>query len=82
VSGPVLCRCGAVLLEDLSDAGVTPAGGDETIRFRRTTDYVVCSKCHSAYRIDALREGASVEESIIDILEKLAEEPPDSAGRE
>jgi hypothetical protein len=82
VSGPVLCRCGAVLLEDLSDSGVTPAGSDEAVRFRRTTDYVICSECQSVYRIDALRGGASVEESLVDKLEKLVEEPPDSAGGE
>lgn len=82
MSGPVLCRCGAVLLEDLSDSSVTPAGSDESVRFRRATDYVICSTCHSVYRIEALRNGASVEESLVDKLEKLAEEPPDSAGGE
>lgn len=84
----ILCRCGEPLLDDLSEAGVTPLGG-EPIAFRRTTDYVACSSCHSVYRIGSLQEGRSLEESLlgtqdegeslVESLERLVEgdaEPP------
>ena len=58
------CRCGALLLDDLTQEGVTPVGG-EPIRFRRTTDYVACASCHSVYRIGDLQEGRTLEESLV-----------------
>jgi hypothetical protein len=58
------CRCGALLLDDLTQEGVTPVGG-EPIRFRRTTDYVACVSCHSVYRIGDLQEGRTLEESLV-----------------
>ena len=58
------CRCGVPLLEDLSQEGVTPIGG-EPIRFRRNTDYVVCSACHSVYRIGDLQEGRTLEDALV-----------------
>lgn len=58
------CRCGATLLDDLSKEGVTPPGG-EPIAFRRTTDYVACSSCHSVYRVSDLQEGRALEESVL-----------------
>lgn len=58
------CRCGAPLLDDLSQEGVTPVGG-EPISFRRNTDYVVCASCHSVYRIGDLQEGRTLEESLV-----------------
>jgi len=58
------CRCGALLLDDLTQEGVTPVGG-EPIRFRRTTDYVACASCHSVYRIGDLQDGRTLEESLV-----------------
>jgi hypothetical protein len=79
---PVLCRCGAPLLEAVDAEGVTPLGG-EPIPFRRLTDYVLCERCHSVYRVDALRRGRTAEESLLgtrredeslaDALERLLE---------
>ena len=37
---PIWCDCGAVLVESVSEEGVTPIGG-EPIVFRRDTDFVV-----------------------------------------
>ena len=80
--GPVHCRCGELLIEDISGAGVTPPGG-EPIPFRRTTDYVVCPNCHSVYQVDVLRGDKPVEESLVgtadegeslvEVLERLLE---------
>lgn len=64
MAGPVRCRCGALLVEELTDEGVTPIGG-EAITFRRTTDYVVCASCFSVYNVADLREGHTVEESVV-----------------
>ena len=58
------CRCGAPLLDDLSQGGVTPVGG-EPISFRRNTDYVVCASCHSVYRIGDLQGGRTLEEALV-----------------
>jgi hypothetical protein len=63
------CRCGAPLLDDLSQEGVTPIGG-EPIRFRRNTDYVACASCHSVYRIGDLQEGRSLEDSVLGMQEE------------
>lgn len=62
------CRCGAVLLEDLSSESVTPVGGDP-IRFRRATDFVACSSCHSVYRISDLQGGRSLDDSVLGVQE-------------
>ena len=64
----VRCRCGAPLVEEITDEGVKPVGG-EPIRFRRTTDFVICQVCHSMYRIDDLRAGRSMEESFAGVQE-------------
>jgi hypothetical protein len=61
----VLCDCGAVLVEDVSDVGVTPLGG-EPITFRRDTDYVVCANCHKVYKAKTLLAGGSLAESLVD----------------
>jgi hypothetical protein len=64
VPGPVRCRCGAILVDELTDDEVTPVGGD-AITFRRTTDYIVCSDCNRVYRVSDLRSGHSTDESLI-----------------
>lgn len=51
---PILCTCGAVLVEEVSDKGVRPVGSDEVIPFRRTTDHVVCQECYRSYEVRAL----------------------------
>jgi hypothetical protein len=58
------CRCGAPLLDDLSSEGVTPVGGDP-IAFRRTTDFIACTVCHSVYRASDLQEGRALDESVL-----------------
>lgn len=75
--GPVLCSCGAVLLQEAGQDTVTPIGG-EPIRFRRTTDFVICSECLSVYRAADLLAGRPVEESFVEKLERMVEgeEPP------
>lgn len=50
---PVRCRCGALLVEEISDEGVTPLGG-EPVSFRRSTDFVICPECFSVYRAEVL----------------------------
>ena len=64
MAGPVHCRCGALLVEELTDDEVTPVGG-EAMTFRRTTDYIACSECHSVYNVAELRGGHTAEESVI-----------------
>lgn len=83
--GPVHCRCGELLVEDVTGAGVTPPGG-EPIPFRRTTDFVVCPNCSSVYRVDVLRGDKPVEDSLVgeasegdslvEVLERLLESRP------
>jgi hypothetical protein len=70
--GGILCRCGAPLVEEVTDRGVRPVGGGEFIPFMRTTDYVMCAECLRTYNVRALMaqaEGAEVIES----LEQLAD---------
>jgi 5-methylcytosine-specific restriction endonuclease McrA len=62
--GPVRCRCGAVLVEELTDDEVTPIGG-EAMTFRRTTDFIACSECHSVYNVAELRVGHTAQESLV-----------------
>jgi hypothetical protein len=79
-----VCDCGSVLVEDVSTEGVTPLGG-EPIRFRRETDYVVCSNCHKVYKAKTLLGGGSLEESLVTqqevdaiaSLERLVDEDDD-----
>jgi hypothetical protein len=91
MTGPVHCRCGELLVEEVTDAGVTPSGG-EPIPFRRTTDYVLCPACHSVYQVEVLRGDHPVEdslvgtasqgESLVETLERLLEsqDPPEGEG--
>lgn len=83
MAGPVHCRCGELLVENLTENEVTPIGG-EAMTFRRTTDYIVCPSCHSVYAIRDLRGGHTAEESfvgtqesgesLVDTLERLLED--------
>lgn len=83
MAGPVRCRCGALLVENLTDDEVTPVGG-EAMTFRRTTDYIACDSCHSVYSVGELRGGHTAEqslvgtqesgESLVDTLERLLDE--------
>lgn len=72
MTGPVLCSCGAVLLQEAGEDTVTPLGG-QPIRFRRTTDYVICPECLSVYRAADLISGRSAEESFVEKLERMIE---------
>lgn len=63
------CRCGALLFDELSPEGVKLVGG-EHVAFRRTTDFVVCSSCHSVYRIGDLQRGRSLEESLLGVQDE------------
>lgn len=70
MAGPVHCECGAVLLEDVDDNGVTLVGSAERIRFRRTTDHVVCEKCMRSYAIRDL--GSRVTDTgVLEQLDRL-----------
>lgn len=68
----VLCTCGAVLVEDVTAAGVKPVGSDELIIFRRTTDYVMCAACLKTYGVRDLIARVR-EREVIDRLERMAE---------
>ncbi len=78
VVGPIYCDCGTILVENVSKEGVTPVGG-EPIRFRRNTDFVVCSNCYSVYKASVLQDGGTIDEARIerhtpgdaDLIEKL-----------
>jgi hypothetical protein len=77
---PIHCRCGALLVADLTEDEVTPVGG-EPMTFRRTTDFIVCPECHSVYNVRDLRGGQTADESfvgkqesdesLVDTLERL-----------
>jgi hypothetical protein len=68
----IYCDCGALLVEDVTSAGVRPPGGDVVIPFRRTTDYVVCSNCMLAYDVRSLIARAQSAE-LIEGLQQLAD---------
>ena len=78
---PIWCDCGAVLVESISEEGVTPIGG-EPIVFRRDTDFVVCSNCHKVYKAKILLAGGSLSDALLndggddplESLEKLVDE--------
>ena len=70
--GGITCRCGAPLVEDVSEKGVRPVGGGPLIPFRRTTDYVMCAECLRTYTVRSLMAQAEGGE-IIESLERLAE---------
>lgn len=61
---PLICRCGATLVEEITPQGVTPVGG-RPIAFRRTTDFIACDECHSVYRVSDLQEGRPLDESVL-----------------
>jgi hypothetical protein len=73
---PIMCTCGAVLVEEVTAAGVRPVGSDEVIPFRRTTDYVICATCFESYDVRSLIEQTESKE-IISHLELMAEEATD-----
>ena len=57
MGGPVHCSCGALLVEEVTDAGVRLPGADSILRLRRRTDYVVCQSCMLAYSVRSLMAG-------------------------
>jgi hypothetical protein len=81
MGGPILCDCGAVLLDAVSDEGVTPIGG-EPITFRRDTDYVVCASCHKVYKARSLLDGRSLSESLVDRTTTTVQEEDEIASLE
>lgn len=42
--------------------------GGQRVRFRRNTDFVLCPKCSTLYRIGDLREGRAVPVTDEDLL--------------
>ena len=72
MGGGLSCICGAPLVEEVTDRGVYPVGGGAFIPFRRTTDYVMCSRCLRTYDVRSLMERAETAETI-ESLEHLAE---------
>jgi hypothetical protein len=71
MAGAIRCTCGAILVEEVTSAGVRPPGGDAVLPFRRTTDYVICSNCLLSFDVRSLIALAESRE-IIDELERLA----------
>jgi hypothetical protein len=69
----ILCVCGAVLVEDVTEEGVKPVGGASIIPFRRTTDYVMCTECLRSYDVRSLIAQATGRE-ITENLEWLADQ--------
>lgn len=53
-----MCQCGAVLVSDVDESGVTTIDGTY-IRFQRRTDYVACTSCLRSYRVEDLRRDGS-----------------------
>lgn len=58
MAGQVMCTCGAVLVEEVTAEGVRPVGSEEIVVFRRTTDYVMCTKCLESFEIRGLMKDA------------------------
>ena len=77
---PIYCTCGEMLVEEVTQAGVRAPGAEAVTPFRRTTDYVICSKCFLAYDVRSLMARAQSRE-VIAGLERLAEQmTSDQAG--
>jgi hypothetical protein len=73
MSGQIICTCGWVLVEEVDARGVKPVGSDEWVPFRRTTDYVMCTKCFQMYDVRSLIARAQ-NDALIEQLERMAEE--------
>ena len=73
MADPIYCTCGALLVEEVTAAGVRPPGGDAILPFRRTTDHVICGTCFQSYDVRSLIAQAQSKD-VIDHLERLAEE--------
>jgi hypothetical protein len=56
---PPCVVCGSGLLEALTPREVIALGGSR-LRFQRNTDFVLCPKCFTLYRIGDLREGRAI----------------------
>ena len=69
---PIACKCGAPLVEEVTERGVRPVGGGTFIPFQRTTDYVMCAECLRTYDVRSLMAQAEAAE-VIESLERLAE---------
>jgi hypothetical protein len=76
VAKPIVCKCGAPLVEEVTERGVRPVGGGAFIPFQRTTDYVMCAECLRTYDVRSLMAQAETAE-VIQSLERLAENAED-----
>ncbi len=56
--GPVDCDCGETIADRVTADTVTVNG--DTYRFRRATDYLLCTGCGRAFPADELRERAGL----------------------
>lgn len=54
---PVWCRCGALIVEEVTETGVKPVGADKPIVFRRRTDYIICPSCLAVYNVRSFLPG-------------------------
>jgi hypothetical protein len=77
VAEPIVCKCGAPLVEEVTERGVRPVGGGAFIPFQRTTDYVMCAACLRTYDVRSLMAQAETAE-VIESLERLAENAEDA----
>jgi len=49
-----ICSCGHPLVEDVGDDLVVTISG-LSVRFRRHTDFVICTACLAGFRVEDLR---------------------------
>lgn len=75
--GALRCvECGTPLVQSVTPEDVITIGG-QRVRFRRVTDFVVCRRCSSLYRVEDLRAGRAPpvgEEELIRLGEATVEE--------
>lgn len=57
----MVCECGERLVAAVGEETITTVEG-ESLVFRRTTDYVLCPRCHKLYSVSVLREEDGVSE--------------------
>ncbi|MGH2661483.1 MAG: hypothetical protein ACRDH8_01485 [Actinomycetota bacterium] len=78
--GALRCvECGTPLVQSVTPDDVVTLRG-QRIRFRRVTDFVVCRRCSSLYRVEDIRAGRAFpvgEEELIRLGEATVESEPE-----
>lgn len=71
MSGPLLCLCGEVLVEQIDERGfITPRRSSESIPFRRLSDHVICENCMRSYHARDLAKLAT-DPKVIEMLNEI-----------